>query len=233
MSQPSTVIDLFERRREFLSAARARYSAASESQRWARLEEIEERLRDLKSKFGLMISELGEVCELESERDFLVHPRDKRHSRGFVFDNELGYVDVWWGGYEYSIKLDRITTPMDILQWLNHIGGKQWRGMTGPRVAEFIDAIARRKGWNIHESHGHVPKRTTSDADERAKLTPQLRYSVLKRDNFRCRACGSGPENGATLHMDHIHPISRGGVTTFENLQALCTMCNSGKGARR
>lgn len=75
--------------------------------------------------------------------------------------------------------------------------------------------------------------RTTSDAAERARLTPKLRYDVLLRDNFRCRACGFGVESGAHLHIDHIHPISAGGLTEFDNLQALCSICNHGKGARK
>lgn len=78
-----------------------------------------------------------------------------------------------------------------------------------------------------------IAPRTTSDAAERAKLTPKLRYNVLLRDNFRCRACGFGVESGAHLHIDHIHPISAGGLTEFNNLQALCSVCNQGKGARR
>lgn len=74
--------------------------------------------------------------------------------------------------------------------------------------------------------------RTTSDAGERAKLTPKLRYDVLLRDNFRCRVCGFGVESGAHLHIDHVHPISGGGRTEYDNLQALCSVCNQGKGAR-
>jgi 5-methylcytosine-specific restriction endonuclease McrA len=37
--------------------------------------------------------------------------------------------------------------------------------------------------------------------------------------------CGSQWE----LSADHIHPESKGGPTTIENLQALCRKCNSRK----
>ena len=68
------------------------------------------------------------------------------------------------------------------------------------------------------------------------KRTPRqpsirLRFRVLRRDNFTCRACGRSParEIGVTLEADHVLAWSRGGETTFENLQTLCERCNSGK----
>lgn len=58
-----------------------------------------------------------------------------------------------------------------------------------------------------------------------------LRFKVLQRDMFRCRLCGKSPATdlGCKLHVDHIVPFSKGGKTTFENLQALCSDCNVGK----
>jgi hypothetical protein len=61
----------------------------------------------------------------------------------------------------------------------------------------------------------------------------RLRYLVLKRDNFSCRACGRSParEPGTVLQVDHIVPWARGGSTVESNLQTLCDRCNGGKGA--
>lgn len=66
---------------------------------------------------------------------------------------------------------------------------------------------------------------------ERAKVTQQLRYQVIKRDGYRCRCCGYSVSEGARLHVDHIHPVSKGGRTVEKNLQTLCWGCNMGKGA--
>jgi 5-methylcytosine-specific restriction endonuclease McrA len=62
-------------------------------------------------------------------------------------------------------------------------------------------------------------------------ISDKLRYQVLKRDNFKCCACGASPaKNPAVeLHIDHIIPWSKGGKTTLENLQTLCSKCNIGK----
>jgi HNH endonuclease/Homing endonuclease associated repeat len=59
----------------------------------------------------------------------------------------------------------------------------------------------------------------------------RLRFRVLKRDNFSCRACGTSPalKPGLSLHVDHVKPWSRGGETIEDNLQTLCESCNLGK----
>lgn len=59
----------------------------------------------------------------------------------------------------------------------------------------------------------------------------KLRFQVLRRDNFKCSMCGRSPATtvGLELHIDHINPWSKGGETTIDNLQTLCTDCNLGK----
>lgn len=59
----------------------------------------------------------------------------------------------------------------------------------------------------------------------------RLRFEVLARDKFTCRFCGASPSKdpAVTLHIDHIFPWSKGGKTTLDNLQTLCSKCNLGK----
>ena len=65
--------------------------------------------------------------------------------------------------------------------------------------------------------------------DERSKMTNSLRYDVMRRDKFRCVLCGASADDGVKLHVDHIIPVSKGGLTTMENLRTLCDRCNTGK----
>jgi len=60
----------------------------------------------------------------------------------------------------------------------------------------------------------------------------RLRFAVLRRDSFKCTACGRNPATnpGTELHVDHKIPWSRGGPTTLDNLTTLCEKCNLGKG---
>jgi hypothetical protein len=76
-----------------------------------------------------------------------------------------------------------------------------------------------------------APKRETkADRTERQKMNAGLRFSILERDGFKCRACGRSPrEHNIKLHVDHIVPIAKGGLTEPRNLHTLCQDCNSGK----
>ena len=67
---------------------------------------------------------------------------------------------------------------------------------------------------------------------ERGKVSNKMRFSIYERDGYRCRRCNIS-ERYATLEIDHIIPISKGGKSTYENLQTLCHKCNYEKGNRR
>lgn len=57
----------------------------------------------------------------------------------------------------------------------------------------------------------------------------KLRFSILKRDNFRCVYCGKSSKDNVTLHIDHIEPKSKKGKLTYDNLVTACYECNEGK----
>lgn len=64
---------------------------------------------------------------------------------------------------------------------------------------------------------------------ERGKVSNAMRFSIYKRDGYRCRMCGIS-DRFANLEVDHIIPISKGGKSTYDNLQTLCHRCNVQKG---
>lgn len=57
------------------------------------------------------------------------------------------------------------------------------------------------------------------------RRAPLHRRAVFARDAHRCQYCGNRAEC-----IDHIHPRSRGGEHTWENVVACCRTCNVGKG---
>ena len=68
----------------------------------------------------------------------------------------------------------------------------------------------------------HKTKREPSD---------RLKVQVLMRDGNKCRICGVVCDGGIhKMHFDHIIPWSKGGETTLENLQVLCSVCNEALG---
>jgi hypothetical protein len=63
--------------------------------------------------------------------------------------------------------------------------------------------------------------------------------AVFERDKWVCGFCGVGVELAlrGTVHpcapeIDHIVPLSKGGVHTYANCHTVCRRCNSRKGAR-
>lgn len=67
-----------------------------------------------------------------------------------------------------------------------------------------------------------VPYRRAPDLD-----TVVTRIDVLLRDGFTCAYC-----RGHASTVDHIHPESRGGKSSWGNLIAACKKCNEDKADR-
>ena len=63
----------------------------------------------------------------------------------------------------------------------------------------------------------------------RDTVTPSLRFTILKRDGFRCQYCGVTGRD-SLLEIDHILPVSAGGTDVESNLRTACLRCNQGKG---
>lgn len=90
----------------------------------------------------------------------------------------------------------------------------------------------------VHERYVElhlVKSRTVAESktfaqEQRALVTPKIRFEVLKRDNFTCQYCGAHGE-GVVLEVDHIIPISKGGTSDMGNLITACFDCNRGKGS--
>lgn len=73
-----------------------------------------------------------------------------------------------------------------------------------------------------------------SAAGQRALMTSQLRTQIKQRDGYACLQCGVSvaAEPHLLLEVDHIVPVSKGGLSTHDNLQTLCWRCNRTKGAK-
>lgn len=73
-----------------------------------------------------------------------------------------------------------------------------------------------------------------SIAGQRALMTSKLRQHIKERDKFTCKNCGASiqQEPNLLLEIDHIIPVSKGGLTIEDNLQTLCWRCNRSKGAK-
>ncbi|MDQ2979933.1 MAG: HNH endonuclease, partial [Acidobacteriota bacterium] len=57
------------------------------------------------------------------------------------------------------------------------------------------------------------------------------RHNIYLRDGSRCQYCGHRFPS-AELSLDHVIPLSRGGMSTWENVVCACLACNVRKGNR-
>ena len=102
-------------------------------------------------------------------------------------------------------------------------GGFAKRSFTVPMTEETIAELI-----NVLES-----KLTASafSKEQRTLMTPKLREFIKHRDNYTCCQCGNSTyaEPNLLLEIDHIIPVSKGGLTEESNLQTLCWKCNRSK----
>ena len=105
-------------------------------------------------------------------------------------------------------------------------GGMVQRSFTVPMSEE-----------NIAELVHQLESKLSLDAlakEQRALMTPKLRNFIKERDNYTCCECGNSvyAEPNLLLEIDHIIPVSKGGLTQTDNLRTLCWRCNRSKGAK-
>lgn len=98
-------------------------------------------------------------------------------------------------------------------------------------LSAFVNYI---NGNNIDEQDSNDTEQDSREELEHKTsrtINLRLRFRVLQKDNFKCCACGASPakDPSVELHIDHIIPWSKGGETTIDNLQTLCSKCNLGK----
>jgi len=73
---------------------------------------------------------------------------------------------------------------------------------------------------------GHERRRLRHYSNgESTYINPILLKDIYSLYNHTCLKCGATEK----ITLDHIVPVSKGGLTTFDNLQVLCASCNSSK----
>tara|TARA_B100001123_G_scaffold192735_1_gene219801 strand:- start:327 stop:725 length:399 start_codon:yes stop_codon:yes gene_type:complete len=71
-------------------------------------------------------------------------------------------------------------------------------------------------------------KKAEYELRKRKPISQNVKDKVWNRDGGRCVECGSKEK----LEFDHIIPLSKGGASTYRNIQLLCEHCNRSKSDR-
>lgn len=100
----------------------------------------------------------------------------------------------------------------------------EWRRRNPTKWKEYVSTYRK---VNSDKYVGYVQKRRAQKAEVSSETID--RSVVFDRDNGTCYLCGSQVDP-TDWHMDHIHPISKGGSHTYDNVRVTHPECNLRKG---
>lgn len=111
--------------------------------------------------------------------------------------------------------------PLSLMSWQDAVSAILSDKIS---VVTEYDAVARSPSTEIRLP-AVVALRQYQPLPQRVAFT---RFNVFLRDRFKCQYC-SGKFAAAELTFDHVQPRCRGGVTSWENIVAACSLCNQAK----
>ncbi|MDA2893410.1 HNH endonuclease [Mycolicibacterium sp. BiH015] len=123
-----------------------------------------------------------------------------------------------------GVELSPISVPYPvyIFEYVSAGGNSGQRSavtLNTPTIDALVEDLSQRIRWK------------KSAAGQRALMTSRLREMIKSRDKHTCQSCSVSvaAEPHLLLEIDHIVPVSRGGLSTPDNLQTLCWRCNRSK----
>jgi 5-methylcytosine-specific restriction endonuclease McrA len=88
-------------------------------------------------------------------------------------------------------------------------------------------SAARSAYWKTNPDRKNAAKQRRRASKVGAPHEPYERSEIFSRWNGSCAYCDAPAQ-----HLDHVHPISKGGADAPHNLVPACAPCNLSKGAK-
>jgi 5-methylcytosine-specific restriction endonuclease McrA len=102
--------------------------------------------------------------------------------------------------------------------------------------AKTTESKAYVKSWRQTPKGKAVVARMNAKRHELTKNDSPLSWTdiqfLVELQHNECIGCARTFSNELPYTLDHIHPLSKGGVLRLDNVQLLCRSCNSSKGNR-
>ena len=143
--------------------------------------------------------------------------------------------ELYWKLNKYLSNKSKVTFRL-----VNHqeyfitgiITKMEYNGILATSEADYLIEIETDKG-KMYFFNSEIDSETITLADYnpiryfiREQISDDLREEIFKRDNNVCQLNLNGCTRIAEC-LDHIIPVSKGGRTIPDNLQASCVHCNS------
>jgi len=106
-----------------------------------------------------------------------------------------------------------------------------WEDAIKYMVLDKADVLLWHDNWIVHSANWSTPVPSVMMLREYMKPKVSIRFSrtnVYLRDNGQCQYCGDFIERKAST-LDHVTPVSKGGLSTWENCTTACAPCNANK----
>lgn len=100
-------------------------------------------------------------------------------------------------------------------------------------VLDKVEVLAWYDTWVVRSARWEtrVPAIIMLKEYQKPKTAVKLtKRNVFLRDEYKCQYCGCSV-NDVTATLDHVHPVSQGGKTTWVNSTTACKPCNYKKAA--
>ena len=114
---------------------------------------------------------------------------------------------------------------------MSKITKKQFLEKMKPYHKQFTSIAYKKLVSKIGNLKTSLKKRADNAGTEFNVTTEQLRKLFYDNYGSRCKYCGTvlkiGKENN--IVCDHIIPLNKGGDSTIDNLQLICSACNRRK----
>jgi 5-methylcytosine-specific restriction endonuclease McrA len=92
----------------------------------------------------------------------------------------------------------------------------------------------KRRKAHIKRYYSNLPTDKRHELSQKRRATAYgvehkaySRTAIMRRWAYRCAYCNARAE-----HLDHVHPLSKGGADAEHNMLPACAKCNLSKGAK-
>ena len=123
----------------------------------------------------------------------------------------------------YQNNPDRLIRHPEIVDWVT----SEYKKRTG-KVFRDPDRQIRslhQEGYLDKIKNG-VYRYNPNPRERLPDFTQNQKDEILVRDGYKCVVCGKDEADGEVLHIDHIRPRDKGGKSTTDNGQVLCSAHN-------
>lgn len=132
------------------------------------------------------------------------------------------YKDEFMGRVGVDLAPISVPHPVYVFEYVSAGGNSSQRTLITldtRTIDALVETLSEKIRWR------------KSASGQRALMTAKLRGHIKTRDDHTCQQCSVSihVEPHLLLEVDHIIPISRGGLSAEENLQTLCWRCNRAK----